>query len=112
MHLLMYLPVKGMLNAKIRLYRYIYLLNAIKYDFIDAFTCKTDGFRCVPLFRRKINVSDEAFCLDLEIVECSNKISRWGHQMVSGISGLVTVGECNFILVDPLFGIYMQAILA
>jgi hypothetical protein len=37
---------------------------------------------------------------------------KWGHQMVSGINGLVTVGECNSILADPLFDIYMQAILA
>jgi hypothetical protein len=54
--------------------------------------------------------SDEAFRLDLEIVESPNRIFRWGHQMVSGINGLVTVGEYNFIFVDPLFGIYMHAI--
>jgi hypothetical protein len=51
--------------------------------------------------------SNEASPLDLEIVESLNRIFRWGHQMVSGINGLVTVGEYNFILVDPLFGIYM-----
>jgi hypothetical protein len=56
--------------------------------------------------------SNEASHLDLEIVESPNGIFRWGHQMVSGINGLVTVGKYNFILVDLLFGIYMQAILA
>jgi hypothetical protein len=56
--------------------------------------------------------SYEASPLDLEIVESPKRIFRWGHQMVSGINGLVTVGEYNFILVDPLFGICMQAILA
>jgi hypothetical protein len=56
--------------------------------------------------------SDEAPPLDLEIVESPNRMFRWGHQMVSGINGLVAVGEYNFILVDLLFGIYMQGILA
>jgi hypothetical protein len=47
--------------------------------------------------------SYEAPPLDLEIVESPSRIFRWGHQMVSGINGLVTLGEYNFILVDPLF---------
>jgi hypothetical protein len=91
MPLLMILPVKGMLNAS-------------KYHF-------TGAFQCFLFPAGKPMFSYEAPPLDLEIGESPSRIFRWGHQMVSGINGLVTVGEYNFILVDSLFGMYMQAIL-
>jgi hypothetical protein len=76
------------------------MLEAIKCDFADSFR----GF----LFSAgKSRFSVEAPPLDLEIVESLKRVLRWGHEMVSVINGLATVGEYSFITLDPLLGIYM-----